>query len=161
MNCCCAFDLSDIVRLGTFDRSLAVCAVPFTEVLSDFSLQIYVVPVHISLDQVHNRSNVARQQWYVDILWHYRWHIHRLVLAQLLQTNHFSLRDNGRWNRDFCVLHVVGLDFRNDQFSCLVIPVRSRIRFFIHTHVRAGICSGSCSPTWFHLRSVSIRFNYT
>ena len=56
------FASSDIVGFGTFNSDLAIFRVTFTEVLSDFSLERGVIPMHISLDQVHNRADITREQ---------------------------------------------------------------------------------------------------
>ena len=56
------FVSSDIVGFGTFNLDYAIFTVTFTEVLSDFSLERGVVPMHISLYQVHNRADITSEQ---------------------------------------------------------------------------------------------------
>ena len=56
------FVSSDIVGFCTFNHDLAIFTVTFTEVLPDFSLERGIVPMHISLYQVHNRADITSEQ---------------------------------------------------------------------------------------------------
>ena len=137
---------SDIVRFGTFNLGSSVLVITLAEVLSNLSLKVNIVPVHISFDEVHNGADVAGKKRDVDVLGDDGWDVHGVVLAELLKPNHFCLNGLRRRNSNLIVLGVISLHLGNNQFSRLVIPIGSGVGFLVHTDVRISVSGGTCAP---------------
>ena len=126
---------SNIVCFRAFDLGHAILSVALAEVLSNFSLQVDVVPVHICLDQVHNGPNVTRKAGDVYVFGDNAGHIHGLLLTEFLQSDHLCLDGLRHRNGHLLVLVIVGLHFRNDQLCRFVVPVGGCVRLLVHSNV--------------------------
>ena len=151
--------ISDIVSLCPLNLDFSVFGVTLAEVLTNFSLEWHIVPMHVSLDQVHNWAYVARQQRDVDVVRDNGWYIHCMVLTEFLQTDHLGLGNWWRRNGHLVILSVISFNLRNHQFCSLVIPVSGSVTFLAHADVWVGVCRCTSSPTWLYLGSIFL-FSY-
>ena len=106
-------------------------------VLAYFRLQGQVIPVHISLNEVGDRSDYWSQQADVDSVLGDRRYIEGQVLLELSQVCHVLLQL--RWlcnlSNEVFTSSTVGVHFRDYKLSSFVVPVLGSLGLLLHAKV--------------------------
>jgi len=129
-------------------------------ILPDFRLKTKIVPLHVSFNEVRDRSDDAREQTDVYPVLSGRWNVESKLLVELVEASHFGI--DTRWRRDDHVNSLPNSAFLAhlwDEDLCgLGVPVACSCGLLSHSHIGGNGSAGlrSSAPTGSHLGFVFI-----